>query len=246
MKLFKIIEKDGHLNIKLITYLLLFLIFIVIFPYSIKFYRTVLSDDPGNWGEFGDYIGGILNPIFTLINIILLLYLAKIVNQKEDQRIIDELKYKDYKEITQKFYKIKIDNFTPLEKICINAKSMRDFLTFNIVTKAYFFNEIDNLTYHKIVGHIIATLDEIEKEALIRLGEPETNSGQKQYMFGVDVTGFNKLDVFLDIYFHQIFNCIEFMKFSMMHRDTLKYGEINFEELVIAFVNGKSLKQMLP
>lgn len=32
-----------------------------------------LSDDPGRWGQFGDYLGGVLNPVFSFLALIALL-----------------------------------------------------------------------------------------------------------------------------------------------------------------------------
>lgn len=34
------------------------------------------NTDAGPWGEFGDYIGGMLNPLFSLLNVAVVLYIA--------------------------------------------------------------------------------------------------------------------------------------------------------------------------
>jgi hypothetical protein len=39
---------------------------------ALPFSRT----DPGPWGQFGDYIGGLLNPLFALLNVVVVLYIA--------------------------------------------------------------------------------------------------------------------------------------------------------------------------
>lgn len=34
------------------------------------------STDPAGWGQLGDYIGGLLNPVFALVNVVLVAYIA--------------------------------------------------------------------------------------------------------------------------------------------------------------------------
>ena len=42
-----------------------------------------------DWGQFGDYVGGLTNPILTLINILLFVILAINVRDEEQKRIVD-------------------------------------------------------------------------------------------------------------------------------------------------------------
>jgi hypothetical protein len=44
------------------------------------------TNDPGPWGEFGDYIGGILNPLFALINAAAVIYVGFTINRLESER----------------------------------------------------------------------------------------------------------------------------------------------------------------
>jgi hypothetical protein len=73
------------------------MIFIVIIlivtslPYYINFKNSSLSSDPSEWGVFGDYFGGILNPALTIINIFVLLYLTVRLADIEDQRSKSDL-----------------------------------------------------------------------------------------------------------------------------------------------------------
>ncbi len=61
-------------------------LFITIGAYFLKFYNSSFSNDPANWGQFGDYIGGILNPIISLLNLIILTYLSiKLVKLDDDR-----------------------------------------------------------------------------------------------------------------------------------------------------------------
>lgn len=56
----------------------------VAFSYVRHFYydlNFVLSNDPAVWGQLGDYIGGILNPLLSFISIVLLIKSITLQNQ---------------------------------------------------------------------------------------------------------------------------------------------------------------------
>ncbi|WP_299178980.1 hypothetical protein [uncultured Chryseobacterium sp.] len=59
---------------------------IVIIPYVSKFSNLDISNSPENWGPFGDYIGGILNPIIGILNLIVLTYLSVNLVKEENER----------------------------------------------------------------------------------------------------------------------------------------------------------------
>ena len=56
---------------------------ILLFSFVLKFGVTP-SADQGAWGQFGDFVGGILNPLFSIIGLLALLY--TIVLQSEELR----------------------------------------------------------------------------------------------------------------------------------------------------------------
>ena len=47
---------------------------------ALPFSRT----DPGAWGQFGDYVGGLLNPLFALLNVVVVAYIAIAVQSLND------------------------------------------------------------------------------------------------------------------------------------------------------------------
>lgn len=50
--------------------------FIPIVIYLINFGKHEFSDNPADWGTFGDYVGGVLNPILALIGLFITVALA--------------------------------------------------------------------------------------------------------------------------------------------------------------------------
>jgi hypothetical protein len=77
--------KNRTLLISLWSSSLIFII-ITIGSFLLKFSENKISNDPAVWGQFGDYFGGILNPILSLINLIILTYLSMRLVNDEDER----------------------------------------------------------------------------------------------------------------------------------------------------------------
>lgn len=49
-----------------------------------------LSNNKGEWGTFGDFVGGVLNPILTFITIVMLINSLKLQREANEQLINDE------------------------------------------------------------------------------------------------------------------------------------------------------------
>ncbi len=63
-----------------------FIIVAIPVSYMINFLCRPISGDSGDWGTFGDFVGGLLNPLISLltliVTVIIALYLAKNENEK--------------------------------------------------------------------------------------------------------------------------------------------------------------------
>nr|WP_299214175.1 hypothetical protein [uncultured Allomuricauda sp.] len=61
---------------------------LIVGSYSLNFGKYGISESTENWGQFGDYIGGLLNPIISIINLAILTYLSiklvKIENNRNE------------------------------------------------------------------------------------------------------------------------------------------------------------------
>lgn len=79
----------------IITLILLFSILPTIF-YIFFFHNIPISENPSDWGVFGDYIGGLSNPIIAFFNLIatifIAIYLVKIENRRHDDSIHSPVK----------------------------------------------------------------------------------------------------------------------------------------------------------
>lgn len=45
-------------------------LFTVIFFFVLRFFSTSLSNDVAHWGQFGDYVGGLMNPVVAILTLI--------------------------------------------------------------------------------------------------------------------------------------------------------------------------------
>lgn len=63
----------------------------VLWMYFNVFRRYKLSGDPGDWGAFGDYVGGIINPIVGIATVTLI-FLTLILQRKELQASLEEIR----------------------------------------------------------------------------------------------------------------------------------------------------------
>lgn len=74
--------------------------------YFIKFGDGTLSENKSEWGTFGDYIGGILNPLIGLATLVVTFYIAYTFNNYEksrDDQSKREAAVKSYLELYQYF-----------------------------------------------------------------------------------------------------------------------------------------------
>ncbi len=72
-------EKNGQVNPPLPRWVVFgapgvaLLLFIIAAGTYVNTFGGKLSPDPGRWGQFGDYIGGVLNPVFGFLSLVAIL-----------------------------------------------------------------------------------------------------------------------------------------------------------------------------
>ena len=101
-------------NKNLIWAVIVVCIIVLVIPnviYYCKFSANGVSNDTAVWGQYGDYLGGSINPILTVFNIVALVYLTYTVSHVEDTRAkeninaqasitISQMRFERLKEIT--------------------------------------------------------------------------------------------------------------------------------------------------
>lgn len=74
--------------------------------YVSNFYSVEISENPGDWGTFGDYLGGLLNPYISLLTLLVTSYIAYILFKYEnirDKQSKHEADVKSFMELYQFF-----------------------------------------------------------------------------------------------------------------------------------------------
>lgn len=111
---------DNQQNKKLINYVLIGLaiyVLIVLLAYGVNFYHLDISkNDPSEWGGFGDYIGGLLNPVFACLSFIGVLWTLKMSRDElaETKKVMNEqLKTQTLQQFENNFYQL----FSQLNKL---------------------------------------------------------------------------------------------------------------------------------
>ncbi len=72
--------------ITVVGFVLLFFVVLIIGSYICKFGAYNFSDAPDKWGVFGDYMGGTLNTLFGLANLVVLTYITLKITRIEERR----------------------------------------------------------------------------------------------------------------------------------------------------------------
>ena len=79
--------KDWLKKYKVITIVICVIIALLpIVLYVLKFKDCSISDDPADWGSFGDYIGGIYGGFFSCLFAVLAIYLTRALEHKDKKK----------------------------------------------------------------------------------------------------------------------------------------------------------------
>lgn len=92
--------------IKTIILLSAFLSLIPICFYVYKFGSWTLSDQKGDWGTLGEYLGGLISPFISFLALLVTIYIAYTINEYEirrDKKIKEQDDIKSYLELYQYF-----------------------------------------------------------------------------------------------------------------------------------------------
>lgn len=117
--------------------------------YLIKFGSFAFSETKGDWGTFGDYIGGLLNPFISILTLGVTVYIAWSINEYERKRDLASKNEEDVKSFlelykfftTADFREVRHTAWNTLRK-AIKNKNYKDF----IVKEAYVARYVDRLS----------------------------------------------------------------------------------------------------
>lgn len=150
----------------------------VIAIYTYKFSGNGLSSSPEAWGQLGDYMGGLLNPILSLINICVFVMLTIVIQNATDKHNEEALNsakriavmQMKHEELT--YFKKEMDNCLESMKVggFSEVEAQNLLTTYNVLEyrMLFLFPELNQLTSNKslrkyIVENLEATRSEGDK-----------------------------------------------------------------------------------
>lgn len=161
---------EPNFLLKTAIFLSLFLIAIVVGVYIINFYNFPISKNSQTWGTFGDYFGGILNPIIGILNLGALIYITFQIASNEEQRNINglsnqkqfalySLKHDSLKELNKILEKVQPELVKSDDQSELNLIFIRNDLNAYINTNSYLFPSLNK----KHWTPIIESMDKLAK-----------------------------------------------------------------------------------
>jgi hypothetical protein len=132
--------------------------------YLCKFGSFTLSDTKGDWGTFGDYIGGLLNPFISILTLGVTVYIAWNINEYEKRKDLSEKGEADVKAFLELYQFFTSSEFREIRHTAWNTlrraienKSYKEFITkeafvaryVNRIPRTSVYNSFKNVLYSK-------------------------------------------------------------------------------------------------
>lgn len=179
--------------------------------YTIIFYDTPVSNNTQDWGAFGDYLGGILNPIIGIVNLVVLVYISVTIENTEERRHRNNLdsqrkmslytiKYDSLREVSNLLHKIQPEFVQSEEKSELKILLLNNELRAFVNRNSYLFENIDSSTNYQKLSESIKKLSIISGQYYIS----EYKLDEKSVLIPA-INNFNELkDRFLNEIIEQI------------------------------------------
>jgi uncharacterized membrane protein len=117
-----------------------------------------LSKNQSDWGTFGDYFGGILNPVIGIVNIIVLIIISYQIAGWDNKRHRNEFLYKAYCDLTEKLDSYKISSLKSIE-----LKFLEEYLLGFKINQQFLFEGKASITFTERVFRLESTTLQLRK-----------------------------------------------------------------------------------
>lgn len=132
---------------------------IIIFIFH--FYNYSISQSPNDWGIFGNYFSGLLNPIIGIFNIVVLVIISFYIAKWDDDRHKTEFIHKAYSALGLEIDKINIQTIS-IDQLIYLERFIKSFSFNNL----FLFTREQEQIFQELMGSISASVSilRIEKE----------------------------------------------------------------------------------
>lgn len=194
----------------------LFMFAIVVFSYLLNFHRHYFSDNTGDWGTFGDFVGGTLNPFLSFLALVILLRTFSMQREelKDTQQILQ----------TQSNTQIK-QNFesTFFSLLNVHNQILADFSALPVQ---------DNTKYDGIAKDVERKWQEYSNKSNLRKTLSDTNYDHNEFphkeITSLDTAYKNLIDrvIYYGNYFHILRELLIFIKMNAPPEHEISYSRI--------------------
>lgn len=174
------------INIKTIKYVIvvcLVLLLFVILAFFFGFWKSNISNNIEQWGQFGDYLGGTLNPILGVINICIFIYLTLVVqdisnkNHEQALEMNKKVALMSMKREELNHFKIEMDKvIDDWESDLKNIEKAKQMLyKYNVLEyrMSYLFPNMESSKINeKFRSDLVESLNKLKKDKDARTGPP--------------------------------------------------------------------------
>lgn len=226
--------KNGDKVFKIVLIFASIISVSVIGFYIFQFATEPLSADNGTWGQFGDYVGGTLNPVFGFLSLVILLYVLR-----QNERALDisreELKLtrkeleKSSEALTEQSETLKIQRF-----------EQTFFSLLDLYKKT-----LSELAFKKYTGR--EAIDELHKEfpsTHLLLTSKFEKDNYKQIFDELYSKFFLMNKVYFSLYIKVVYSILRFIDCAEIHNKKqytdLFWVQFSQSELRLIFYNGIS------
>lgn len=195
--------------------------------YFINFRNHPISDSPGDWGVFGDYVGGTVSAIFGFASFVALLYTI-LIQIKNNKAVVDNFSLERFE---SNFHSLLTHHLNMVQSLSISVP---------------YNGGVNSQSGRKVFRLAFEELDRIASEFKTE------HNGQVQFS-SIWETFYNLYQPAIGHYFRSLYHVFHFIasefpktrKFEQNKSDIFQYSKIarsqmQAEELALLYFNGKS------
>lgn len=225
--------------------------FAVIYAYFVNFKGQPVSGDPQHWGQLGDFVGGLVNPVVGLATVILV-FLTLILQRHELQASLAELKRSNESAAIQSFEQSFFSWLANYHSLLSSIEGSDDTRGRSALSRWYGFvlspRAVAGLGERDPNGQFVVPLGGDPNEALLRLNTPEEGIAQLSKRLEYATSRFQALydreRSNLDAVFRTFYRMIRWIDESGLgqslkwHYVALARAQLSWAEQVFFFYNG--------
>ena len=164
------VRRNGFKILIFVCFLLILLAICLLGLYFYHFNGS-FSKDSNDWSNFGQYISGVFSIVLSLMNLVILIYVAYKGSKSEQHRWETDLRNVNFKDLLKELGKVNQNTNSG-----IPIKNLKDYLEITDLNNYYYLGGTEEETLNILQLRMIKSLDSVFKS--INFGDiTDSNSG---------------------------------------------------------------------